>query len=317
MTGVVMLMMSLTLVVSVAVVGFFSTTANGWGNSKYADKNRVLLTSVQSLVFSTDRMTNAGRVSAIPQMKCIGGSAHCNSNKLPRVMQCQNVGTDGVDVQWKCTAELDSDVKLGRTDVICEGYEYPDDPYILRGSCGVEYELDTTGQRSSSSHHSYDHGGRNYYQNTTTYESGWSFSTLFFYAMVAFVFYAFYRSCIARQTIQAATGPATGYGAPYQGGPQYPPNCPPTYQDATYRPGFWSGLGLGGLIGNMFSRRPRYGYGGYGNAYYGRPAYQSRGWFGSTGRTYTGGSHTGGSGFRSTSGTTSHSSTGYGSTRRR
>jgi hypothetical protein len=23
----------------------------------------------------------------------------------------------------------------------CAGYDYPDDPYILRGSCGLEYEL--------------------------------------------------------------------------------------------------------------------------------------------------------------------------------
>ena len=24
----------------------------------------------------------------------------------------------------------------------CEGYDYPDDPYILKGSCGLEYHLD-------------------------------------------------------------------------------------------------------------------------------------------------------------------------------
>lgn len=30
---------------------------------------------------------------------------------------------------------------LGQIQVTCEGYDYPDDPYILRGSCGVEYEL--------------------------------------------------------------------------------------------------------------------------------------------------------------------------------
>lgn len=30
---------------------------------------------------------------------------------------------------------------LGSTDVICEGYSSPDDPYILKGSCGVEYRM--------------------------------------------------------------------------------------------------------------------------------------------------------------------------------
>ncbi|KAF3935480.1 hypothetical protein ABW19_dt0200004 [Dactylella cylindrospora] len=30
---------------------------------------------------------------------------------------------------------------LGATDVICEGYASPDDPFVLKGSCGVEYIL--------------------------------------------------------------------------------------------------------------------------------------------------------------------------------
>ena len=40
-------------------------------------------------------------------------------------------------IQWECKAELDSKYQFGRLQVSCEGYEYPDDPYILRGSCGV------------------------------------------------------------------------------------------------------------------------------------------------------------------------------------
>eukprot|EP00055_Hartaetosiga_balthica_P009564 m.38356 g.38356 ORF g.38356 m.38356 type:complete len:313 (+) comp6793_c0_seq1:125-1063(+) len=312
-------MVSMSVVLMMIVVVAIATSASfAWksSDSKYADKNRVLLTGIQSLTFSADRMSDARRVSPIPQLKCIGGSAHCNSNKLPRVMQCQNVGTDGVDVQWKCTAELDSDVKLGRTDVICEGYEYPDDPYILRGSCGVEYELDSTGQ----TYNQYRSNQNNYNSNQYTYESGWSFSTLLFYGMVAFVFYAFYRSCVARQAVYGNANGAQGVPPPsFQGGHQYPsnygpnygPGCappPPTYQQATYRPGFWSGLGLGGLMGSMWNRpRTNYGYG------YGRPAYGARsGWFGSSGSGYSGSNFSP----RST-GTTSHSSSGFGSTRRR
>ena len=26
----------------------------------------------------------------------------------------------------------------------CEGYDYPDDPYVLAGSCGLEYTIDRT-----------------------------------------------------------------------------------------------------------------------------------------------------------------------------
>jgi len=39
--------------------------------------------------------------------------------------------------QWECVAELDPQVKFGQLNVQCEGYDYPDDPNILRGSCGV------------------------------------------------------------------------------------------------------------------------------------------------------------------------------------
>lgn len=57
--------------------------------------------------------------------------------------------------QWECKAELDSKYKFGRIQVSCEGYDYPDDPYILRGSCGVSFEqLEKRGEGnvSPSSH---------------------------------------------------------------------------------------------------------------------------------------------------------------------
>lgn len=39
--------------------------------------------------------------------------------------------------QWECKADLDNAVRFGKINVYCEGYDYPDDPYILKGSCGV------------------------------------------------------------------------------------------------------------------------------------------------------------------------------------
>jgi hypothetical protein len=58
-------------------------------------------------------------------------------------MRCKNSGSDydSENIQWTCTASLPDEFKLGSTDVICEGYDYPEDPYILKGSCGVEYRL--------------------------------------------------------------------------------------------------------------------------------------------------------------------------------
>jgi len=48
-----------------------------------------------------------------------------------------NRGSDGADAQWECKATMDNEYQFGRIRVVCEGYEYPDDPYILKGSCGV------------------------------------------------------------------------------------------------------------------------------------------------------------------------------------
>lgn len=50
-------------------------------------------------------------------------------------MQCKNMGASygGEDIQWSCTAELPAEFKLGRTEVVCEGYSSPEDPYILKG----------------------------------------------------------------------------------------------------------------------------------------------------------------------------------------
>ena len=32
---------------------------------------------------------------------------------------------------------MDNSYQFGRIQVSCEGYDYPDDPYVLKGSCGV------------------------------------------------------------------------------------------------------------------------------------------------------------------------------------
>ncbi|KAL9587747.1 MAG: hypothetical protein Q9212_000039 [Teloschistes hypoglaucus] len=74
-------------------------------------------------------------------LKCIGGTAKGLYDV--DIMRCKNQGSDygDEDIQWTCTASLPSEFKLGSTDVICEGYESSSDPYVLTGSCGVEYRL--------------------------------------------------------------------------------------------------------------------------------------------------------------------------------
>ncbi|KAL8741870.1 MAG: hypothetical protein Q9190_005577 [Brigantiaea leucoxantha] len=101
----------------------------------------VLLSNVKTLTLRKDSKTSHRRVPAVPQLKCIGG----NGKGLYEVdvMRCKNQGSDydADNVQWTCTASLPPEFRLGSTDVICEGYESSKDPYVLKGSCAVEYRL--------------------------------------------------------------------------------------------------------------------------------------------------------------------------------
>ncbi len=119
----------------------------------------VKLSDVQVLTLYHGKMTNGRRSSPVPQLKCVGGTAGCraftpqasillsfeqiSSYNAPvvicqiQVVQCYNRGWDGNDIQWECKTDMDNAYRFGQISVSCEGYSYPDDPYILKGSCGV------------------------------------------------------------------------------------------------------------------------------------------------------------------------------------
>jgi len=101
----------------------------------------ILLSKVRTLTLYGDKQTTHRRVSAIPQLACVGGNG-CKHHEVD-LMRCTNAGSeyDAEDVQWTCSASLPSEFKLGSTEVICEGYDNADDPWVLKGSCAVEYRL--------------------------------------------------------------------------------------------------------------------------------------------------------------------------------
>lgn len=107
------------------------------------DKDSVLLQDVQVLTLYKGRYTTARRSGPVPQLQCVGGSAGCRAF-VPEVVQCQNKGWDGVDVQWECKTDMDNAYRFGHIEVSCEGYSHPADAYILKGSCGLEYTLELT-----------------------------------------------------------------------------------------------------------------------------------------------------------------------------
>tara|TARA_B110001469_G_C9639359_1_gene321246 strand:+ start:378 stop:974 length:597 start_codon:yes stop_codon:yes gene_type:complete len=108
----------------------------GFATNVYGNKH--LLSETQSLTLTTGRMTTSRRSYSISQLACVGGP--CRHS--PNIIQCTNKGTDGYDIQWECKGEMDEHYKFGILDVVCEGYDYPTDPYILVGSCGLEYTIE-------------------------------------------------------------------------------------------------------------------------------------------------------------------------------
>ena len=118
----------------------------------------VLLNDVNTLTFNTNQFTTGRRSSPIPQLNCIGGGAAHLRQHHPTTVQCYNRGSNGNDIQWECKSELDNSIKFGKTDVVCEGFDYPDDPSILKGSCGLEYSLDYTKERHYHRNHEFEAG---------------------------------------------------------------------------------------------------------------------------------------------------------------
>ena len=55
-----------------------------------------------------------------------------------QVVQCYNKGWDGDDIQWECKTDMDNAFRFGKVAVSCEGFAYPEDSYVLKGSCGVK-----------------------------------------------------------------------------------------------------------------------------------------------------------------------------------
>lgn len=307
--------MNTRTVVAILFFGLVALVSTSFAFGNGETDGKVLLRDITALTLRPNRMTNGRRTAAVPQMKCVGGSAKCQHE--PELIQCKNVGFDGYDVQWECSSTLPNEYRLVETNVYCEGYEYPDDPYVLRGIYGVEYTMDynpaaQAGHSHYDSSHRYTHS--NYHAN-----SGGIGSSIASFLFTAFFVFVIYKMCCGGRAHPMnmnpppySSGPAgypnngftSGFGNPGYGGYGYGSTAPGS------GPGFWSGMGLGGLLGNMWGGRRNYnnaygynnGYNtGYGNRFYG------------SGRSGFGGGSSGGS---APSGGSS-SSTGHGGTRRR
>lgn len=157
---------------------------------------KVKLKDVNTLTLYQGKMTNGRRSAPVPQLSCHGGTAGCHAF-VPDVVQCYNRGSDGLDVQWECKTEMPNEFKFGKIQVSCEGYDYPDDPFILAGSCGMEYTIDRTGVNQGHQNNNQGHGGNSYSSNgwnngksyTDSEDSSSTIGYIIFFAFIGFILY--------------------------------------------------------------------------------------------------------------------------------
>ncbi|KAF9430348.1 Store-operated calcium entry-associated regulatory factor [Podila epigama] len=253
--------------------------ALSWASSSVAayGHQKVLLRDVQTITLHQGRMTTGRRTSPVPQLNCIGGNA-CGLYE-PDVVQCTNTGSNGDDVQWKCQADLPENVRFGQLDVYCEGYKNPDDPFVLKGSCGLEYKLHYTGNHRHQGY-SWDDSDIKNWVNKVKRRS-WM-ETLYFctwMSIVGYILYSFVQRLFQpttprddppppyRASSHGSGGGGGGGGGGHGGGwgsgwgsghdHYHKPSAP----SEGYRPGFWSGLGLGlatHLATNRYNNRRQY-----------------------------------------------------------
>jgi hypothetical protein len=288
-------------------------------------KNAVLLSTVNALTLRAGKQTTARRAAAVPQLTCSGPAHVCKLYSVD-MMRCANEGSDyeAEDIQWSCKASLPEEFKLGATEVSCEGYESSEDPYVLKGSCGVEYRLLLTELGEEK------YAVKNEKSHTHGNDAGAGFFfIMLFIGIICLIMWSIYNSWNDPNR-PAAGALGTGWGGGGGGGggdgpppPPYedypsPPKKPTTRAprssssrngggsraaaDEPWRPGFWTGTAAGAA-------------GGYAA---GRYANRNRAPQTEPETRQTGGGSFGGGGPSTPSYSTSrHESTGFGGTSRR
>ncbi|KAK1780906.1 hypothetical protein QBC45DRAFT_406993 [Copromyces sp. CBS 386.78] len=353
---------SLSLGAAAALLLLSSSIPNNGPNGAEAAKSgkakdAVLLSNIRSLTFTPDSLTTGRRLPPIPQLQCLPSpSSPLCKLAAPHisVMRCINSGSryGKEDIQWSCTVpSLPTTLQLGSTDVICEGYDGPDDDYVLKGSCGVEYRLSLTeeGRRKYGDGYGDGDGDGGWGGGGDGESPGWA-GYLFGILFVGVLGWIVYSACVQANAnrrgggVPGADGQRRGWGGGGGGGgggpgfgggpgggdwdeppPPYPgygnkPSgsqqpVPGQQQQQGWRPGFWSGIAGGAAAGYLAGQRGRgredndrnRGY-NYGSTW--GSGTRNRSWGSSSSPSYSG--DNGGS-----SGTTTHESTGFGSTSRR
>ncbi|KAF9048643.1 hypothetical protein BJ165DRAFT_1040385 [Panaeolus papilionaceus] len=219
--------------------------------------SRIELAKIPALTLYKDELTAARRTDPVPQLICHGKPCKLYQ---PEVVRCINTGGSGTEVDWKCEADLPELLRFGKLEVSCEGWSKAGDPYVLKGSCSLDYRLVQVSDTLRTSDYPLF--------NPRTYD----WPKLAFYALwctfLIVILYKFISSCLGGDSAPRNnrttnnTRPTGGSGWFPGHHPNDPQGPPPPYSkyssnsqtQSGWQPGFWTGAAAGGLANHLWNR---------------------------------------------------------------
>ncbi|EMD33329.1 hypothetical protein CERSUDRAFT_126100 [Gelatoporia subvermispora B] len=236
--------------------------------------SRVALSRIKALTFYKDELTTSRRGDPIQQLECIGKPCRLYQ---PEVVRCVNLGGADTEVDWKCEADLPEALRFGRVEVSCEGWDGPGDPYVLKGSCGLQYRLvQIEDVLRRGENHRVPSFFSNLWQAARDDPSAAIFYVFWIFCLLL-ILYNVLKSCLSRRTGRSSSssstpshprpppGPSSGW-FPGSFRPDDHTDPPPPYtkfptastpRAGGWQPGFLTGAALGGLGTYLLGRRDR------------------------------------------------------------
>lgn len=223
-----------------------------------AYEQKINIRNIQALTFRKGYMTTGRRLPPVVQLKRVGGNAQTSYE--PEIVQCKNVGFDGISVQWDCVADMPKKYRLGSVRVVCEGYEHSKDSNVLVGSCGLEYQLESKPRHhrgSKKQHHRKRRtttttttsttagvGGNGFYSSYDTYV-GSSIGELFGWLVFAIVVFVLILALCSGRRGTAYVDPVAPIYPSQAAGPIYSTIYPDISPTTAYVSGLATGVNLG------------------------------------------------------------------------
>jgi len=224
--------------------------------------SRLEFARIPALTFYKDATTTYRRTSPLPQLVCLGKPCKLYT---PDVVRCESLGGVGTEIDWKCEADLPESLRFGKVEVSCEGWSAPGDPYILKGSCSLEYRLVQIPSvlRDAESHIFRPQS----FFTVPEIDVPKLIIMILWIGFLLILAWSFFKSCFrgnnSRQPPRPP-GPRSSNSGWFPGG--YDDNSgtgpPPPYSKSApepgaqpWRPGFWTGAALGGLGAHLLNRR--------------------------------------------------------------